>query len=78
MAVQDCQQRISDLGTTGRQANLLVYSDAYAYSLGLSRASLLDEAWRNGLGEYMLKNSVRLWVCDNIASLTPGIDENSK
>jgi putative DNA primase/helicase len=26
----------------------------------------------------MLKNSVRLWVCDNIASLTPGIDENSK
>lgn len=69
MAVQDCQRRVSDLGTEGRQSRLLYYSDAYAYSLGLSRASLLNEKWRSGLAEYMLQNDVRLWVCDNVASL---------
>lgn len=78
MAVQDGQKRISDLGTDGRKAELYYYSDAWGHSKGFARASLLSERWRDGLAEYMLKRGIKVWVCDNVASLTPGIDENSK
>ncbi len=78
MAAPDMKRRLSDLGTGGRVSKLFVYSDAYAHSLGQVRANLLNERWREGLYQFMLKNGIKLWVCDNIASLTPGIDENSK
>ncbi len=78
MAVQDCKKRISDLGTAGRKSTLLYYADSYAYILGQRKASLLDFKWRKWLAEYMLQHNIRLWVCDNVASFTGGIDENSK
>jgi putative DNA primase/helicase len=38
----------------------------------------LNEDWRKYMKEILLENGIKLWVVDNIASLAPGIDENSK
>lgn len=78
MAIQDGQKRIRDFGTVGRKAELFFYSDHYAHSQGHGRANLLDKSWRDLMAEFMKKQDVKIWVCDNIASLAPGIDENSK
>ena len=61
-----------------RPQNLFIYSDHYANSLGLQSANLLNEDWRKEMKALLLNLEVRLWVVDNIASLAPGIDENSK
>jgi RecA-family ATPase len=78
MAAEDVVERLEGIGTGGRKNPLYVYSDAYAAHRGLGRASLIDEKWRNGLKALLIKKGVKLWVLDNVASLTPGIDENSK
>jgi hypothetical protein len=78
MAVQDGQRRLADLGTTGRKAELLFYSDHYIHSQGRGRANLLNEKWRGYIAGYMLRHNIKVWICDNLASLAPGIDENSK
>lgn len=77
MACQDVIKRLQDLGDAPRKSKLYVYSDAYAHHLNLPRANLLDEEWREGIRQWMLQNDVKLWVIDNLASLTSG-DENSK
>jgi hypothetical protein len=58
--------------------NLFIYSDHYANSLGLPSANLLNEDWRKEIKALLLDLEVKLWIVDNIASLAPGIDENSK
>jgi len=78
MAAQDVVERFNSIGTSGRKHPLYVYSDAYASTKGLGRANLLDEKWRNGMKDFLLKRGVKIWIVDNLASLTPGIDENSK
>jgi putative DNA primase/helicase len=78
MAAQDVIRRLQDLGTESRKTKLFIYSDSYAHMKGLSRASLLNPKWRDGLLDFMLNKEVKLWICDNVASLTPGADENSK
>ena len=78
MAAADVKNRLLEVGTTGRKSKLLIYSDAYATSLGLRRASLLDEKWREGFLEFLKAKEIRCLGLDNIASLAPGIDENSK
>jgi hypothetical protein len=78
MAAQDIQRRLQDLGTANRLSKLYIYSDAYAHTLGLPKANLLDEEWRAGFQRTLLELGIKLWVCDNLASLSGGIDENSK
>ena len=78
MAAQDVMERFEQIGTRGRVNPLYIYSDAYAAAMGLSRANLLDEKCRDGMKEFLLEKNIKLWVVDNVASLTPGIDENSK
>ncbi|MCX6224487.1 MAG: AAA family ATPase, partial [Bacteroidia bacterium] len=79
MAAQDVRKRIHDLNPTeSRKAPLYVYSDAYANYLGLPRANLLSEKWRSDMKRILITRHVKLWVIDNIASLSGGIDENSK
>jgi predicted XRE-type DNA-binding protein len=55
-----------------------IYSDHYISSQHALNANLLDDEWRNYIKNYMLQNNIKLWILDNIASLSPGIDENSK
>ncbi|MBL7203249.1 MAG: AAA family ATPase [Desulfobacteraceae bacterium] len=79
MAAQDVRERLDSLNPDqDRQNPLFVYSDAYANSLGLPRANLLSEKWRATMKRVLTTRKVKLWVVDNIASLTGGIDENSK
>ena len=79
MAAQDMQRRAKEINVGDNAIEqIIIYSDAFATSQGLKRANLLDDHWRDGMKRLMLDKGVKLWVADNIASLTPGIDENKK
>jgi len=79
MACQDIQKRLQGLNPSGeRKAPLFIYSDAHMNSLGLSRASLLNKRWRTEMKTILIDLGVKVFFIDNIASLAPGIDENSK
>ena len=81
MAGFDVQDRVKQLNLsskTQRKAPLYIYSDAYANSLGIPRASLLKPKWREFIKNYLVEGGVKLFGVDNISSLAPGSDENSK
>ncbi|MBW2607173.1 MAG: AAA family ATPase, partial [Deltaproteobacteria bacterium] len=79
MTSEDMDERIDHLELNSeREKKLHIYSVAYASRLGLPRASLTDETWRDNLKAFMLDNDIRLFVADNIGSLAGGLDENVK
>lgn len=78
MVADDVIDRLKGFGLGNRQCPLFIYSDYYANSLGLSRANLLDEKWRAAMQKLLIENNVKIWAVDNLASLTPGADENVK
>ncbi|MFC1515630.1 AAA family ATPase [Thermodesulfobacteriota bacterium] len=79
MPAQDIRERIKSLNPMSeRDKPLYVYSDAYSNHLGLPRANLLSEKWRTAMKRILTTRGIKLWVVDNLASLTAGIDENSK
>ena len=81
MAIQDIRERVDILAisaTEKRKEPLLIYSDFYGNSLGFPKANLLNYKWRTAIKEISLDWSVKLLVLDNLSSLCPGIDENSK
>lgn len=61
-----------------KKYRMWVYSEAYAYRIGLKRASILDSVWREWLLEETEKRKIGLLILDNLSSLAPGIDENDK
>jgi RecA-family ATPase len=77
----DIQERFRTLGyptTVGRKSPLYIYNDAYADSLGFPKAHMADPKWQEAMKHFLVEKKVKLVVFDNISSLTPGIDENSK
>jgi len=79
MASSDIKERLSQLNPSpDRKSPLYIYSDAYANHLGLPRANLLSEIWRTTMKRILTIRGVKLWVVDNIASLTGSgtYDEN--
>ncbi|MGO9622276.1 MAG: AAA family ATPase [Desulfobaccales bacterium] len=78
MPPQDTADRFKFLANGHRKEKLFIYSDAYANSLGIPGADLLNEEWRQAMKDILQKKRIRLWAVDNIASLAPGMDENSK
>ena len=74
MPTQDIMERTKDLGID----SVYIYSDAYANSLGISKANLLSETWRTTIKRILTTRGVKLWAIDNLASLAGGIDENIK
>ncbi len=78
LPAQDVQDRFNQLATHGRQEPLYIYSEAYARTLGIPRANLLNHNWREALKGFLIKKGIKLLGLDNISSLAPGIDENSK
>jgi putative DNA primase/helicase len=79
MPTGDIQERVAALGITGNtESPLYIYSDALASQRGLTRANLTDEDWQTRMKGILLSKGVKLWVIDNIASLSSGIDENTK
>ena len=81
MSIQDIKERVDFIGTATnelRKEPLLIYSDFYGNSLGLPKANLLNHKWRSAIKEVSLDWSLKVIVLDNISSLCPGIEENSK
>jgi hypothetical protein len=50
----------------------------YALDMGLRRANLLESEWRESLSDILISGGYKVLVLDNISSLTPGAEENSK
>ncbi len=78
MPITDIQERLSELSADKRENPLFIYSDAYSNLLGLPRAHLASESWREKMKRILITRKVRLWVVDNLASLAGGLDENKK
>ncbi len=79
MVVSDVQDRLKALcADVSLQQPLYVYSEAYANQLGLKRANLLNEEWRDSVKKILLSLKIKVFCIDNISSLSPGADENSK
>ena len=77
MVAQDLKNRMKYFGKSKRITPIILYSDAYAHSIGLPKSCLTDPLWREQMKEMLLASGIKLWVADNIASMTPGIDENA-
>jgi putative DNA primase/helicase len=78
LPAQDVQDRFNQLPTHGRKEPLYIYSEAYARTLGIPRANLLNPNWREALKAFLIKKGIKLLGLDNVSSLAPGVDENSK
>lgn len=79
MPTQDIIERSNDLRLTSARGNpFYIYSDAHANRLGLSRAHLASDTWRQKMKRILITRKVKLWVIDNLASLAGGLDENVK
>lgn len=80
MTVADNHERIDDLKLLSgdRQSRFVIYSDHHANMLGLSRASLISEAWRSKMKSFLIAHKIKLLCLDNLASLASGINENKK
>ncbi len=68
----------TELDVGKKEGGLFIYPEAYAYRLGLRRASILDARWRDVLGQMVVDYGIEVLILDNLASLAPGIDENDK
>lgn len=55
-----------------------IYNDAHASSLGLPKSNMTSQKWRDDFKAMLLEMCIKLVCFDNIASLAPGLDENSK
>jgi hypothetical protein len=78
MVPYDIQERLRLLGDGERKTSLKILSCGYANHLGAPAPNLLKPEWRNAIKSYLLENAIKIFVIDNIASLTPGIDEKLK
>ncbi len=79
MTVSDDHERIKNLRLDSDRENpFYFYSDAYANQLGLPRAHLAHESWRQKMKQILITRKIKLWVADNLASLASGLNENKK
>jgi len=79
MPREDLIERSSALGLTSERQNpFYIYSDAHSNQLGLPRAHLAKESWRQKMKQILITRKVKLWAIDNLASLAAGLDENKK
>jgi len=79
MGLRLVQERLGLFGTAAKRlSKLYIYSEAYAYRIGLNRANLLNPEWRSSISANVHALDVKLLIIDNLSSLAPGIDENAK
>ena len=78
LVLGDIQERANYFRQTSYQSKFYVYSTHHFNLLGLPNANLGDETWRTEMTKLLKYLNIKLWFIDNIASLTPGIDENVK
>lgn len=82
MSVKDLQDRIKALflgcGLPAPICPISVLSAEQTHQSGQPVPNLADSGFRDHLIEYLKKSNIKVVIFDNLASLTPGLDENSK
>ena len=79
MTGTDVQERIVQLGLDLAPPNMYhVYNDEYCTSIGHPKANIMSKKWRAHIKKILLDLGVRVWAIDNLSSLTPMGDENTK
>lgn len=78
MTADDMQLRFMDLNPDKLKKKQLIYCDDVAREKTGIRANFHNDKWRDLFKKFLLSENIKLWVADNIASLSPGTDENSK
>ena len=79
MAKPDLDERLRVLNPKQEWENCLyVYSSELANNLSNRRPLLAESEWQQDFQKFLIDNEIKLWVADNITSLTPGLDENVK
>jgi len=79
MPPKDLQERIQALSLADeRPCPIYIYSDGLANHHGIPRAHLGNESWRDKMTAILVSRHIKLWIVDNLASLTSGLDENVK
>ncbi len=67
-----------DIGGPETKAPAKLISREFALELGLPAENLLNLAWREQLTEILVSGGYKVFIVDNLSSLTPGLDENPK
>jgi putative DNA primase/helicase len=78
LVMADFQERANYFKKDSYLSKFYVYSTHHLSLLGLRNANLGDKTWQKEMTDVLKYLQVKLWVIDNIASLTSGIDENLK
>jgi putative DNA primase/helicase len=74
----DLQARLKKIVQRDPVKTFSIYSTSFAAEIGLPSPNLLSESWRAGVREFLISEGYNVIILDNLASLSPGIDENSK
>lgn len=77
MAIQDVIDRLKMLQFPAG-VPLFILSNDFAHTLDVPPAHLGDVEWRKKFKKFLIEEKIELVILDNIASLTPNLDENSK
>ena len=76
MPPADIQERSITLNLNRpRKHPMHIYSDAWANGLGLPRANLNSDQWRQSMKRILITRGIKLWVVDNLASVAGGLDD---
>lgn len=78
MTGQDVQDRLRQLNIVTTDPDFFIYSDALAQERGLKKANIMDENWRLSYEKALINRHIKISVLDNLASLSPSGDENTK
>lgn len=79
MVGTDVQERFDELDHGQTPINPIhIYSDDYAVAKGFPMANINDTTWRDGVKQMLIDLGIKVWVLDNISSVSPSGDENSK
>jgi putative DNA primase/helicase len=80
MAAENLRQRLMDLSLGQPEvAPFILLSADDIRGAGMEVPNLMKENWRIAILEYLVRHKeIRLLIIDNLASLTPGLDENLK
>ncbi len=73
----DVQYRLQHMNLLSAE-NFFIYSDALGNLRSKPKANIMSKSWREAVKALLIKLDIELWIADNLASLTPSGDENTK
>lgn len=73
----DIQYRLQHMNLLSAK-NFFIYSDALGNLRQKPKANIMNKTWRDAVKAMLLKHNIEFWIADNLSSLTPSGDENTK